>query len=79
MSSSGHLALAQMHEHGPAIMYWQDQWLTLPSLLGPMDDGDKWFFMPTGSERRQEDRRRGRAGHDPEGDRHRRAYRSLEF
>jgi 2-polyprenyl-6-methoxyphenol hydroxylase-like FAD-dependent oxidoreductase len=38
--------LAQAHKHGPAIMYWQvnsDE----PSLIGPMDRGDKWFFMPT--------------------------------
>lgn len=39
--------LAQAHGHGPAIMYWlvnQD----VPCLMGPMDTGDKWFFMPTG-------------------------------
>ncbi|MFM9972444.1 MAG: FAD-dependent monooxygenase [Burkholderiales bacterium] len=38
--------LAQAHKYGPAIMYSQvsDQ----PSLVGPMDRGDKWFFMPTG-------------------------------
>lgn len=39
--------LAQAHQHGPAIMYWQVNGAS-PSLIGPMDRGDKWFFMPTG-------------------------------
>ncbi len=39
--------LAQAHSHGPAIMYWQVNG-DAPSLVGPMDRGDKWFFMPTG-------------------------------
>ena len=39
--------LAQAHQHGPAIMYWQVNGES-PSLIGPMDRGDKWFFMPTG-------------------------------
>ena len=38
--------LAQAHRHGPAIMYWQVNG-DAPSLIGPMDCGDKWFFMPT--------------------------------
>ncbi len=38
--------LAQAHQHGPAIMYWQVN-QDVPSLIGPMDRGDKWFFMPT--------------------------------
>ena len=38
--------LAQAHKHGPAIMYWQVN-NDVPSLIGPMDSGDKWFFMPT--------------------------------
>ena len=38
--------LAQAHQHGPAIMYWQVN-SDLPSLIGPMDSGDTWFFMPT--------------------------------
>jgi hypothetical protein len=38
--------LAQAHRHGPAIMYWQVNRET-PSLIGPMDGDDKWFFMPT--------------------------------
>ena len=38
--------LAQAHRHGPAIMYWQVN-ADVPSLIGPMDQGDKWFFMPT--------------------------------
>jgi 2-polyprenyl-6-methoxyphenol hydroxylase-like FAD-dependent oxidoreductase len=39
--------LAQAHKHGPAIQYWQING-EVPSLLGPMDSGDRWFFMPTG-------------------------------
>ncbi|MES2977974.1 MAG: FAD-dependent monooxygenase [Pseudomonadota bacterium] len=39
--------LAKAHGHGPAIMYWQVNG-EAPSLVGPMDRGDKWFFMPTG-------------------------------
>ncbi len=38
--------LAQAHRHGPAIMYWQVN-ADAPSLIGPMDADDKWFFMPT--------------------------------
>ncbi|MDM0044395.1 FAD-dependent monooxygenase [Variovorax dokdonensis] len=38
--------LAQAHPHGPAIMYWQVNG-DMPSLIGPMDRGDTWFFMPT--------------------------------
>jgi 2-polyprenyl-6-methoxyphenol hydroxylase-like FAD-dependent oxidoreductase len=38
--------LAQAHELGPAIMYWQVN-SELPSVVGPMDTGDRWFFMPT--------------------------------
>ena len=38
--------LAQAHGHGPAIMYWLVNRDT-PGLIGPMDRGDKWFFMPT--------------------------------
>ncbi len=37
--------LAQAHAHGPAIIYWQIN-ADVPSLVGPMDRGDKWFFMP---------------------------------
>jgi 2-polyprenyl-6-methoxyphenol hydroxylase-like FAD-dependent oxidoreductase len=38
--------LAAAHQQGPAIMYWQvnDE---VPSIVGPMDRGDTWFFMPT--------------------------------
>jgi 2-polyprenyl-6-methoxyphenol hydroxylase-like FAD-dependent oxidoreductase len=39
--------LAQAHPHGKAIMYWQVNG-DMPSLIGPMDEGDKWYFMPTG-------------------------------
>lgn len=38
--------LAQAHRHGPAIMYWQVN-AELPSLIGPMDVADTWYFMPT--------------------------------
>ncbi|OEZ63885.1 MULTISPECIES: FAD-dependent monooxygenase [unclassified Duganella] len=39
--------LAAAHPHGKAIMYWQINTDT-PSLIGPMDVDDTWFFMPTG-------------------------------
>jgi 2-polyprenyl-6-methoxyphenol hydroxylase-like FAD-dependent oxidoreductase len=39
--------LAQAHPHGKAIMYWQVNG-DMPSLIGPMDEDDKWYFMPTG-------------------------------
>ena len=39
--------LADAHRHGPAIMYWQVNG-DVPSLIGPMDRDDIWFFMPTG-------------------------------
>lgn len=38
--------LAEAHGHGPATMYWQVN-PAAPSLIGPMDQGDVWFFMPT--------------------------------
>jgi len=38
--------LAKAHRHGPAIMYWQVN-ADSASLIGPMDSGDTWFFMPT--------------------------------
>jgi 2-polyprenyl-6-methoxyphenol hydroxylase-like FAD-dependent oxidoreductase len=38
--------LARAHAHGPAIMYWQVN-PDLPSLIGPMDVDDTWYFMPT--------------------------------
>lgn len=37
--------LAEAHPHGPAAMYWQIN-ADCPSLIGPMDQGDLWFFMP---------------------------------
>jgi 2-polyprenyl-6-methoxyphenol hydroxylase-like FAD-dependent oxidoreductase len=39
--------LAQAHRHGPGIMYWQIN-KDVPGLIGPMDQGDLWYFMPTG-------------------------------
>lgn len=39
--------LAAAHNHGPAVMYWQLN-SDAPSLLGPMDTPDLWYFMPTG-------------------------------
>ncbi len=38
--------LAQAHQHGPAIMYFQVN-SDVPSIIGPMDRGERWFFMPT--------------------------------
>ena len=38
--------LAKAHEFGPAIMYWQVN-NELPALIGPMDSGERYFFMPT--------------------------------
>lgn len=38
--------LAEAHRHGPAIMYWQVNG-DMPSVMGPMDSGDRWYFMPT--------------------------------
>ena len=38
--------LARAHQLGPAVMYWQVNG-DAPSVIGPMDRGDKWFFMPT--------------------------------
>ena len=37
--------LAQAHAMGPAVMYWQVNG-DHPSLIGPMDKGDLWYFMP---------------------------------
>jgi len=39
--------LAEAHQHGRGIMYWQLN-QEIPSMIGPMDQGDLWFFMPTG-------------------------------
>ncbi|MGE4430999.1 MAG: FAD-dependent monooxygenase [Sphingobium sp.] len=38
--------LAEAHPQGPGIMYWQVNADT-PSLIGRMDEGDLWYFMPT--------------------------------
>lgn len=39
--------LAEAHAHGPGIMYIQLN-EDAPGLIGPMDEGDLWYFMPTG-------------------------------
>jgi 2-polyprenyl-6-methoxyphenol hydroxylase-like FAD-dependent oxidoreductase len=39
--------LAKAHKHDPAIMYWQVN-ADVPSIIGPMDRDDRWYFMPTG-------------------------------
>ena len=39
--------LAEAHAQGPAVQYWQVN-SDGASLIGPMDSGDIWFFMPTG-------------------------------
>ena len=41
--------LAEAHSQGPAVMYWQVNH-DVPSLIGPMDKGDLWFFMPSALE-----------------------------
>ena len=38
--------LAEAHPHGPGIMFIQLN-RDAPGLIGPMDEGDKWYFMPT--------------------------------
>jgi 2-polyprenyl-6-methoxyphenol hydroxylase-like FAD-dependent oxidoreductase len=38
--------LDRAHALGPAIMYWLVN-AEQPCFTGPMDRGDKWFFMPT--------------------------------
>ncbi|MDB5579242.1 MAG: putative FAD-monooxygenase [Bradyrhizobium sp.] len=38
--------LAEAHRHGPGIMYVQVNG-DVPGLIGPMDEGDLWYFMPT--------------------------------
>ncbi|WP_294017454.1 FAD-dependent monooxygenase [Sphingomonas sp.] len=38
--------MREAHRHGPATMYWQVN-DDAPSLIGPMDRDDIWFFMPT--------------------------------
>ncbi len=39
--------LAEAHPHGPGIMFVQVNG-DVPGLIGPMDEGDLWYFMPTG-------------------------------
>ena len=39
--------LAEAHPHGPGVMFWQVNG-DGASLIGPMDQDDVWFFMPTG-------------------------------
>lgn len=39
--------LNEAHTHGPGIMICQVN-NEIPSLIGPMDKGDLWYFMPTG-------------------------------
>ncbi len=38
--------LANAHQHGPGIMYWQIN-PDCPGVIGPMDEGDLWYFAPT--------------------------------
>lgn len=38
--------LAEAHSQGEGIMYWQIN-SEVPSLIGQMDSGDLWYFMPT--------------------------------
>lgn len=39
--------IAQAHGHGPGIHYWQLN-ADVPSTIGPMDVGDRWYFIPMG-------------------------------
>jgi 2-polyprenyl-6-methoxyphenol hydroxylase-like FAD-dependent oxidoreductase len=39
--------LAEAHSQGAGIMYWQVNG-DVPSVIGPMDRDDVWFFVPTG-------------------------------
>lgn len=39
--------LAEAHPHGPGIMYWLIN-ADAPSIIGPMDVDDLWFFGPIG-------------------------------
>jgi len=39
--------LETAHGHGPGIMYWQIN-DDVPSMIGPMDEPDLWYFMPVG-------------------------------
>lgn len=38
--------LDRAHDHGPGIMFWQVN-ADVPSVIGPMDQGDLWYFLPT--------------------------------
>lgn len=38
--------LAKAHSHGPGIMFWQVN-PDAPGTIGPMDEGDLWYFVPT--------------------------------
>lgn len=40
--------LAEAHSHGPGIMYWQLN-ADVPSVVGPMDNDDRWYFSPARS------------------------------
>src|SRR3546814_405112 len=40
--------LAEAHRHGPGAIYWQMNSDGF-SALGPMDDDNRWFFMPGGA------------------------------
>ncbi|WP_327752264.1 FAD-dependent monooxygenase (plasmid) [Sphingobium sp. SJ10-10] len=39
--------IAEAHSHGPGIHYWQLNG-EVPSTIGPMDVGDRWYFIPMG-------------------------------
>ncbi len=46
--------LAKLHHHGPAIMYWMING-EAPSLLGPMEGLDLWYFIATRIDGKPED------------------------
>ncbi len=47
-------ALAGLHQQGPAIMYWMIN-DDMPSLLGPMDGEDLWYFIATRIDEKRQD------------------------
>src|SRR3546814_20299639 len=47
--------LAEAHRHGPGAIYWQMNSDGF-SALAPMDDVNRWFFMPGGTRKVPRDR-----------------------
>ena len=47
-------ALASLHSHGPAVMYWLING-DAPSVIGPMEAPDLWYFIATRIDSKAED------------------------